>query len=301
MTKPDAGSQRLLIVGCGYVAEHFVHLARAAGQTIYALTRSEARFAHLKSIGVQPVLGHWLEPESLNRLPSVDGLLVSVPHRAEGAHVDEAAIDTHAVGLNNLLAAMPNGWSKLVYLSTTGVYGQDSSDLVNEDTPVSPTRIGPKMAVAGEQWLDNHLSAVRFTVLRLAGIYGPGRIPLAEKLRQGQPLTVPRDGYLNLVHVSDIARMLHILVQRPMRRSAYVFSDGQPVLRETFYRHLAQLCGVNDPVFGPPAVHDAQARRATDKRIDPSRIVTETNFVYQFPDFQSGLASALGPTGGSLS
>ncbi len=300
MNRPHHESNRMLIVGCGYVGERVAKQARAAGQTVFAMTRSQAKFAPLLALGIEPVLGHWLEPSSLKNLPSVDTVVVSIPHRSEqdDSHTptDVDAQQTHATGLNQLLTALPTGWQKLVYLSSTGVYGQDSSTAIDEETPVSPTRLGPKIAVAGEQWLCDHLTHERFTVLRLAGIYGPGRIPLAEKVRQGEPLSVPRQGYLNLVHVADIAKMIHIVSQRTMQRPIYVFSDGHPVLRETFYRRLAQLCGVKAPVFVDPDPTDAKVRRATDKRIDPTRITTETNFKFMFPDYVSGLTAALADT-----
>lgn len=297
---PNVQTRSLLIVGCGYVGARVAKLARAAGQTVFALTRSPSRSLELQALGAEPVVGNWLAPHSLANLPRVDAVLISIPHRDDQpeaqSHSGHDAQQVHATGLRNLLAALPTGWQKLVYLSTTGVYGQDWAATVNEETPLSPTRLGPQIAVAGEQWLCNHLSPERFTVLRLAGIYGPGRIPLAEKLRQGEPLSVPRDGHLNLVHVDDIAKMICVVSQRAMQRPIYVFSDGHPVLRETFYRRLAELCGVEDPVFVEPDPAEAKTRRATDKRIDPSRLTTETQFEFLFPNYESGLAAAIGAT-----
>ena len=133
------------------------------------------------------------------------------------------------------------------------------------------------------------------TIVRLAGIYGPGRIPLAAKLRAGEPLAVPREGHLNLVHVVDIARMIVQLLQDPPPSlPLYVFSDGHPVIREVFYRELARQCGVLDPVFMNPEPDDAKVRRATDKRVNPARLVAEMNFAFQYPDYVSGLAASCG-------
>jgi nucleoside-diphosphate-sugar epimerase len=289
---------RWLIVGCGYVGEQLVNVARAQGDTLFVLTRDESRIAHLQTLGVQPLVGHWLEPSTLDNLPAVDFVVVSVPHRVDpywsqsGHEVD--ASRAHAVGLNHLLSALPAGWQKLIYLSTTGVYGQDAPGWIDEDTPVSPTRDGPRIAVAAEQWLNAHVEAERFTVLRLAGIYGPGRVPLADKLRSGEPLAVSQDGYLNLIHVSDIARMLPIVARRSLQCSVYLFSDGQPVQRAIFYRHLAQLCKVENPTFTAPDPAHPKQRRSTDKRINPRRIVSETGYVYSFPNYVSGLRDALG-------
>jgi len=308
MEPKQVPAERWLIVGCGYVGAHVARRAREAGHTVYALTRSQSRFPALQALGVQPCWGHWLEPDSLNNLPAIDRMLVAVPHRTDetclppgepiGEQDAELAERTHAVGLQNILTALPASWKQLVYLSTTGVFGESSQRWVDEQTPVSPTRLGPRIAVAAEQWLTQNLanrlgSGQSYCTVRLAGIYGPGRIPLAERLLRGQPLAVPRDGYLNLAHVNDIARMVHALLEKSLQHTTYLFSDGHPVLRETFYRHLAKLCGVPEPEFIEPDRRDPKARRATDKRISPARIVAETGFEFEFPDYRSGLAHAL--------
>ncbi|MCA9132599.1 MAG: NAD-dependent epimerase/dehydratase family protein [Planctomycetales bacterium] len=289
MFQASPAAESWLIVGCGYVGQEVARLGLEAGHTVYALTRSTVRFAELQQLGIQPLVGHWLQRQDLDSLPPVTRILIAVPHREDGGLGEQ----THRRGLSQLLAALPDGWSKLVYLSSTGVYGQDSQRPVDEDTPVCPTRLGPRIAVAAEQWLEEHWAAEKYTVLRLAGIYGPGRIPLLDKLRHGEPLAVPRSGYLNLVHRTDIARMLLPVLSQALPRSVYVFSDGQPVLRETFYRYLAALAGVAQPSFAPPDAHSPRARRATDKRIDPSRLVRQTNFEFRFPDYRSGLEAAL--------
>ena len=194
-------------------------------------------------------------------------MLVSVPHREDAG----LGVETHITGLKNLIAALPNGYRKLIYLSTTGVYG-DAHDEVDERTPTQPTRIGPQIAVAAEDWLQAHFaeqagSAPQLTIVRLAGIYGPGRIPLAEKLRSGEPLQVPQDGWLNLIHVSDIAAMLTRVSETKLRESLYVFSDGNPVPRIDFYKHLAKLCGVDDPKFIAPDPGASRSQRAGKKAL----------------------------------
>ena len=284
---------RLLIVGCGYVGTELVRLLDNAWE-IFALTRSDVRAAELSQFGIRPIVGNWLGslPEPL---PKVDYVLVSVPHRPDEHWLGA----THGRGLEFLLTRLPEGWQKLIYLSTTGVFGDCASQSVDEDTPVSPERIGPQIAVEAENWLQTHYPSStgdrqRFTVLRLAGIYGPGRIPLADRIRAGEPLAVPQDGFLNLVHVADIARMIERVLPLELNRNCYVFSDGHPVGRDEFYRYLARLCGVSEPRFVSPDASDARVRRATSKRVDPSRLIGETHFEFRFPDYQSGLIDALG-------
>ncbi len=290
---------KLLIVGCGYVGSAVVRRLREVSgdgtkpATIYALTRTEQRIDELRGLGVQPVVGDWLDPLSLKQLDGIDVeyVLVSVPHRPVEPHGEQ----THICGLTNLSGRLGGSLQHLIYLSTTGVYGDCENELVDERTPTSPTRIGPAIAVAAEHWLEANSdhSNLPSTTLRLAGIYGRDRIPLAAKLLAGEALAVPREGFLNLVHVNDIARMIVQILPKKMQLPAYLFSDGHPVLRETFYRELARRCGVDDPTFVDPTPGDSKLRRATSKKINPARLVEETDFVYQFPNYQLGLADAL--------
>lgn len=277
---------KLLIVGCGYVGAEVLRQL-PEGCTAYALTRTDSRTEEIESNGAIPIVGDWTQ--SLPELSEMDYVLVAVPHREVG----DLAEETHVVGLKNLLGALGNSWQKLVYLSTTGVFGTAESEVVDEDTLPTPTRIGPKIAVRAERFLAEQLPPSRLTILRLAGIYGPGRIPLAAKLRSGEPLAVPQSGFLNLVHVQDIARMVMTVLSRDLERACYVFSDGQPVKRLEFYEYLAELCGVSEPKFETPAENDTRARRATSKRVNPQRIVSETGFEYSFPDYREGLKDSL--------
>lgn len=279
--------ERVLVVGCGYVGAAFVREARTGGIHCYALTRNQARFDELRLLGAEPVLGHWLDPASLRDLPAVSRVLVSIPHRDDC----QAGVETHVRGLQQLLKALPVTPERLIYLSTTGVYGDVEGETVDELTPVAPSRLATQIAVAAERWLNGHVPQA--VVLRLAGIYGRGRLPLAAQLRAGDTLAVPGTGHLNLVHVDDIARMLMVLFAAELRHSLYVFSDGQPVRREDFYRYLADLCGVSNPRFAPPDSSSGRARRASDKRVDPTRILAETDFNFRFATYRQGLVDAL--------
>lgn len=290
---------KLLIAGCGYVGMEVVRQAPRNDSDhgpleIFALTRSQDRTAELEAAGVKPVIGHWLDPSTLTDLPEVDCVLVAIPHRADANSDPEE--HTHVFGLKNLVEAIPNSQPHWIYLSTTGVYGNCDGQQINEQSPVAPTRIGPSIAVAAEGWLrqQHHISS---TVLRLAGIYGPGRLPLADKLRKGDALEVPQEGFLNLCHVVDIARVIWRLAQQSPLSDMYVLSDGNPVQRIEFYQKLAVLCEVSEPVFRAPShsQSSSRGRRASNKRIDPSRIIKELEFEFRYPTYREGLAAAIDP------
>lgn len=284
----------LLVVGCGYVGLELARQWRNArlesdgSAKFFALTRDSDRSESLRSSGVEPIVGHWLDSNQCVDLPPVDSVLISVPHREDR----DLAQQSHVIGLKNLLGWLPRPPRRLIYLSTTGVYG-DAHDEVDERTPVQPTRIGPQIAVAAEEWLQSNLSPPQLTIVRLAGIYGPGRIPLAAKLKSGEPLQVPQSGYLNLVHVSDIATMLLRMFEAQLELPLYVFSDGNPVERMTFYRELANLCGASKPRFADPDPAASRSQRAGAKRVNPTALVQALKLTLRFPTYREGLIDCL--------
>ena len=159
--------------------------------------------------------------------------------------------------------------------------------------PTQPTRIGPQIAVAAEQWLTERFQAPQLAIIRLAGIYAPGRIPLAEKLKSGEVLQVPREGWLNLIHVADIAAMLLRLSDQDLPQSFYVFSDGQPVPRRDFYHTLAKLCDVHEPKFAEPDPNASRSQRAGKKRVNPQRLIDDLELTLKFPSYKEGLVDCL--------
>jgi nucleoside-diphosphate-sugar epimerase len=147
------------------------------------------------------------------------------------------------------------------------------------------------MALAAEQWLAEHVPAERATVLRLAGIYGPGRIPLLAKLREREPLPVA-EGDLNLIHVVDAAEAIVQLLERPAPPRLYVLSDGHPVARRTFYEDAARIFGTPEPVFVAPEPGSARAGRGeSNKRIRPQRIMADLGLVLRYPDHLAGFTA----------
>ncbi|MFO1066700.1 MAG: NAD-dependent epimerase/dehydratase family protein [Pirellulales bacterium] len=305
---------QLLIVGCGYVGRPVARAwqqlhasAVAAGTAVgdtergaaWALTRGGSSRAELETLGIPCIEGDWLQPQ--NSLPASQSLglqspaasdfrhlLVAVPHRPD----ERFGVNTHAIGIENLLRMLPN-LESIVVLSTTGVYAQADGETVNEDSPAEPTRPGPQLALAAERRLRELAGAgVQAISLRLAGIYGPQRIPLLSKLQTGEPLPVADSGSINLIHIDDITTAIVRLLRERVDRSLYVLSDGEPAGRREFYRAMADAFGTPPPNFTDPAPESSRgARSETNKRIDPSRLLNELQLQLRFPDFRMGLAS----------
>ncbi len=281
---------KILIVGCGYFGAELAAYTSRNGCDVYTTTRSPAKLELLQQLGTTPIQFDWHSASSSSRLPEVDKVFISVSHYvAEGLDPTRAHVD----GLRALFDALPDSWRRCVYLSTTGVFKPHlETDWVDEQSPTGPVRPGSIAALAGEQWCAENFSIDRMTIMRPAGIYGPGRVPNLQSLQSGIPLAVDPNSYLNLIHVSDLAKIAFELSEHKCKHSVYCVSDGNPILRRDYYGAICQLKGWPQPVFESTTPEDARksTRRGQDnKRISNRRLIEELNYQFLFPSFREGL------------
>lgn len=275
----------LLIVGCGYVGQPVAQTWLLAGQPVAAVTRGGDAVDKLSQSGIQPIVVDWLNDDAVWKLPfRPTCALVAVPHRED----ERFGALTHVAGLKNLLVRCPE-LERLVVLSTTGVYHQNDGSWVDEQSPTQPTRIGPQIALAAERWLTENCPRPLATSLRLAGIYGPGRVPLLTKLREQQPIPVGQ-GSLNLIHLEDITSTIVKLLKAREASSLYVLADGHPPERRQFYIDAARIFQTPPPQFVEATADSSRgARSETNKRINPAKILRELELTLRYPNHVSGL------------
>lgn len=217
-----------------------------------------------------------------------------------------AGPDIHSVyadGLRNVLAALPASVTRVIYISTTGVYGTAGGGWVDETTPADPHRDGGKASLAAEEILRAHPLGRRSAILRLAGIYGPGRVPYLDKLKASEPIAAPSAGWLNLIHVDDAARIVvamdRWLAERDEADGPHIFcvSDGVPAVRGEYYAEAARLIGAPPPQFTtPPADSPAAARAGADRRVSNAKLrdwMATTGLALQYPNYHEGLVQIL--------
>lgn len=130
-------------------------------------------------------------------------------------------------------------------------------------------------------------------MLRLAGIYGPDRIPRRDDLLAGVPIPGSGDGYLNLIHVDDAVRAIIAADQRAQLPRTFNVSDGHPAPRREYYQELAQLVDAPAPQFVPEAHTAERTRGGSDQRVQNARIVAELGVQWQYPSFREGLRAIL--------
>ncbi|NND97311.1 MAG: SDR family oxidoreductase [Pirellulaceae bacterium] len=287
--KNDHNLQGVLVVGCGYLGRRVADQCRRAGHRVWATTRSRGRANELAASGFEPIVLDWTDRRSLAGLPQVSHVLVAVSYD-RSSQIDR--YQSQVGGLRNLLAVVAPT-AKICYISTTGVYHQCDGSWVDENSVARPVREGGQVHLQAEQELHRNRPHAPWTVLRLAGIYGPNRVPRAADVIHGRPIQSPQDGYLNLIHVDDAVSVV-LASWRQAGRRLYVVSDNQPVLRGDFYREIARQCHVQPPRFEPPSPAAPVAMRsASNKRVWNRRMKSELVPHLKYPTYREGLRDVL--------
>ena len=282
-------SLRKFVIGCGYLGLRVAKKWREAGHTVYVTTRSEKRSEELRRQGFEPYLLDITNPNRPTSLPAVDTVLYAVGY---DRHSGASREDVYCSGLTNVLAQLPMVDDRLIYISSTGVYGQAAGEWVDETSACDPTREGGRVCLAAEDLLRSSPFGERAVILRLAGIYGPSRVPFLDRLRNGEPLPVATEGYLNLIHVDDAVASV-IAAESARLPNLYLVSDGNPVVRRTYYEAIARQLNL-EATFADPDPSTARGQRGlSSKRVRNERILHNLKLRLQYPTYEVGLDQIL--------
>ncbi|MBY0587831.1 SDR family oxidoreductase [bacterium] len=268
-----------LIVGVGYLGRRVAPIWAPRMPVCFGTTRSLDRFAELNYLGLTPIQHDVLEGG--DSLPSVGTVLYAVGlDRRQGLSAKEVYVD----GLKRMLPRIPRP-GLFIYISSTGVYGDHHGAWVDETTPPAPVDAGGEACWQAEQILGEWSVKEGWStiILRLAGIYGPGRWIGVERLKKSEPILADPDGWLNLVHGDDGAHVVEAARMHGQGGKTYVVSDGEPILRRDFYQRLAKLAGTPEPTFNSSQA----ARHRGDRRINPARMREDLRPQWKFPNFES--------------
>jgi nucleoside-diphosphate-sugar epimerase len=236
------------ILGCGYVGSEVARLWQHQGHIVTATTTSPERLADLATVAGRVILLKGDQPEALQEsLANQDCLLVSI-----GAKRGASYHDTYWLTAQTLVQVLPHtAIQQVIYTSTYSVYGNHQGAWVSEATPVQPATDNAKIMAAAEQTLlsFSHASC-RVCVLRLGGIYGPGRT-LARIFSRAAGTTRPGQGLeaSNWVHRDDIVRAIDFAQTRQLQGLYNLVQDDIPTVREL-------IAGVCDRNHLPPVTWD---------------------------------------------
>jgi len=280
-----------LVIGCGYlgrrVADHWV----TAGDTVFALTRDPARAATFDRDGILPFVADIHDVSSLAGLPEVDTVLYAVGFDRTG---EQTIRDVFVEGLRNVLSELPVPRGRFIYISSTGTYGQDDGGWVDEESPCAPVRAGGKACLDAEDLLRQADPRIDSCRLRLAGIYGPGRIPRRDDLQAGKVIPASPTAWLNLIHVDDAARVVIAAADADSLPDLLLVSDGSPLRRGDYFKELCRQLDAPAANFGEPETDSPTAQRAIgNKRVSNQAMLQALGLQLDYPDFRSGLAAIL--------
>ena len=280
-----------LVIGCGYLGLRVAKQWIQAGDEVTAVTRSSKRVAELESTGIRPIIADITEADSLSDLPGADTVLFSVGYdRGRYSDVRDVYVD----GFNSVLKHLPEATGQLIYISTTGVYGGGDGEWVTESSATQPTRPSSQACLDAETLLHRSELWSRSVVLRLAGIYGPGRIPKVTAIKNANWSELDPMGYVNLIHVDDAAAVVCKVASQKISEETFLVSDGNPPLRSDFYNYLANQLGVG-PIRWPSAFETESLQpNGANKRISNHGLLKTTGINLTYPNFRLGIDQALG-------
>jgi len=278
--RDDGVSETALLIGCGYLGARLAARLRARGARVLGTRRSGAAaaggveiFAYdvadarrpaalLAGAGDRPLRVFYLVPPGL---------------RAGGGGAGADAARAFA-----RLAELPI--ASAVLASSTAVYGDCGECTVSADTPARPQdERGRRLLAIEDAWREQLPDA---RIVRLAGLYGPGRVIGRGAVEAGKAVGGDAQGWLNLIYVDDAAALLD---QAPASPAAVELgSDGRPARRHEYYGHLGSLLGV--PVQFAPA---APGARRASRRCDNGPTRRRTGWTPAVADYRAGLALAL--------
>lgn len=286
---------RLLIVGCGDIGLRVVRLLRGRC-AVLALTSNPARRDELRAAGAVPLVGDLDRPATLARLGGLaDAVLHLAPPAANGATDRRTA---------HLLQALARGGGvrRLVYASTSGVYGDAQGARFDETRAVHPASDRARRRVDAEarvRWFGS-ASGACVTVLRIPGIYAgdrPGGHP-RERLGRGTPVLASEDdGYSNHIHADDLARACVAALQRGWPQRVVHVCDDSELKMGDYFDLAADLCGLPRP----PRITRAEAQAqlsplllsfmSESRRLDNRRMKRELRLALRYPTVHEGLVA----------
>ncbi len=284
-----------LIIGCGDIGRRVGRLLSAAGRKVAGVVSGEESVAMLAGTGIRPLVADLNDPEELRDLPT-SGALVFYFAPPPGGGITDPKV-------RNFCAVASGGRAprRLVYISTSGVYGDCGGAVVSEETPVNPQTSRAKRRVDAEQTLLRWGAeqGVAVIILRVTGIYGPGRIPVS-RLADGHPLLrLEESATTNRIHADDLAQVCVAAAEKGEAGEIFNVSDGHPSTMTEYFLAVAEQVGLPRP----PLVSLEEARRVMtplmisylteSRRMDNTRMLKRLGVKLRYPTLAEGLPASL--------
>lgn len=287
--------KKVVIIGCGDIGQRVAALYQQQGANVAGLAHSEATRARLKANNIQVLDADLDDAQTLSALPTQHAeVFYFAPPPKQGV-IDSRIRDW----LNSLTAA--NQPNQIVLISTTAVYGDSGGEWVTEQSPTQPgtdrgrRRLDAELAVTAYA----ALTGVPVVILRVPGIYGPGRLP-RERIEQGLAvLAESESGYTNRIHADDLANICLAAAQAGRSGEIYNVSDGKPGTMTEWFTTVAEVLGLPPP----PVVTREQAQQvmtpgmlsylSESRRIDNTKMREQLKVGLMYGDVREGILASI--------
>lgn len=277
-----------LIVGCGDVGLRVARRLREQGESVHAVVRSTGSRDALTF--EEGIAASALDLDAELPLPAADRVFWFAPPPERG-HTDPR--------IRRWLAGLRQTPRRIVYISTSGVYGDCEGRWIDETELLKPRTDRGRRRLDAELALRERAERCAVVILRVPGIYGPGRLPTA-RLRSGLAVVREEESpYTNRIHSEDLASVALAAMERGEPGAAYNVSDGHPTTMSDYFIRCARLLGLPEP----PRVSLAEARATftpalrsfleESKRLVNRRMIQELGVSLRYPDLDAGLPSCI--------
>ncbi len=295
MTDKDKPFKYILIIGCGDIGQRVARIWKNQAKSVFGVARTEESLSTLRQQHIHVLSADLDNPDSLSNLTSKHSLLYYfAPPPTQG---------TEDTRMANFLASMDKDYlpAHLIYISTSGVYGNQQGQLINEQTPANPQVDRAKRRYHAEQqlqqWSKDH--AVALTILRVGGIYGPNRLPLQRLKDQVPMLHENLAPQTNRIHADDLAQVCVAAAAKNAEGEIYNVSDGTNSNMTEYFNTIADACGLPRP----PLVDWDEAEKTISKgmlsylkesrRMDNSKMINELKITLKYPTLKDGLKNCI--------
>lgn len=295
MNHKDKPFKHILILGCGDIGKRVAKCWQKSGYTVYGATRQESNLDELSRLDIKPCpleLDNLAEPALL---PTKDALLYYfAPPPARGTEDTRLQHFLKSINKNELP-------KQFIYISTSGVYGNQQGKLINESTPPNPQVDRAKRRYHAEQQLQQWSkdSNVPVTILRVGGIYGPGRLPLQRIKDQIPMLHENLSPQTNRIHADDLAQVCFAAAAKKAQGQIYNVSDGTNSNMTEYFNTIADFVDLPRP----PLVDWDEAEKTISqgmlsylkesRRMDNSKMMKELEIKLRYPSLKEGLKSCV--------
>ena len=291
-TSPKLDKPRLLIVGCGDIGMRLLPLVRPHFR-VFALTHDPSRRQALRAAGAVPVVANLDDRHSLIRIGRLAPTIVHLAPPLASGTTDRRT--------RNLLSVLPDG-AKIVYASTTGVYGDCAGAQIDETRPVNPQTDRARRRVDAERQLRawGRRNGNRVAILRVPGIYAADRLPI-DRLQKGLPaLIADEDVHTNHIHADDLARIVALALFRALPNRLYHASDDTELKMGEYFDLVALALRLPKPPRLPREQLQSMVSpmalsfMSESRRLDNVRLKRELGIRLRYPRVQDALRHITG-------